>query len=103
MMDDGAARAAQFINLVPPLAVAESVLILGEPFSPSLLVGTVLVVAGALWPLNPSAIAGALLGTIAGNPTNSGALGRRVSAGGSAALAAPAPDQRSMTMPCPST
>jgi drug/metabolite transporter (DMT)-like permease len=42
----GAARAAQFINLVPPLAVAESVLILGEPFSPALLVGAALVVAG---------------------------------------------------------
>jgi drug/metabolite transporter (DMT)-like permease len=42
----GAARAAQFINLVPPLAVAESVLILGEPFTPALLVGTALVVAG---------------------------------------------------------
>ena len=42
----GAARAAQFINLVPPFAVAESILILGEPFSPALLVGTGLVVAG---------------------------------------------------------
>ena len=42
----GAARAAQFINLVPPLAVAESILILDEPFSPSLLVGAALVVAG---------------------------------------------------------
>lgn len=42
----GAARAAQFINLVPPLAVAESILILGEPLDPSLLVGGVLVVAG---------------------------------------------------------
>ena len=42
----GAARAAQFINLVPPLAVAESVLILGEPFTPALAAGTALVVAG---------------------------------------------------------
>ena len=42
----GAARAAQFINLVPPLAVAESIVLLGEPFSPALLVGTALVVAG---------------------------------------------------------
>jgi drug/metabolite transporter (DMT)-like permease len=42
----GAARAAQFINLVPPLAVAESILILGEPFAPALLVGAALVVAG---------------------------------------------------------
>jgi drug/metabolite transporter (DMT)-like permease len=42
----GAARAAQFINLVPPLAVTESILILGEPFTPALLVGAALVVAG---------------------------------------------------------
>ena len=42
----GAARAAQFINLVPPLAVAESVFILGEPFRPALLAGAALVVAG---------------------------------------------------------
>jgi len=42
----GAARASQFISLVPPLAVAESVLILGEPFTPALGVGTGLVVAG---------------------------------------------------------
>jgi drug/metabolite transporter (DMT)-like permease len=42
----GAARAAQFINLVPPLAVAESVLILGEPMTPPLYVGTALVVTG---------------------------------------------------------
>jgi drug/metabolite transporter (DMT)-like permease len=42
----GAARAAQFINLVPPLAVAESVLILGEPMTPALYVGTALVVTG---------------------------------------------------------
>lgn len=42
----GAARAAQFINLVPPLAVAESVLILGEPMTPALYVGTALVVIG---------------------------------------------------------
>lgn len=42
----GAARASQFINLVPPLAVAESVLILGEPFTPALLVGAVMVMIG---------------------------------------------------------
>ena len=42
----GAARAAQFINLVPPLAVAESVVLLGEPMTPAIYVGTGLVVAG---------------------------------------------------------
>jgi drug/metabolite transporter (DMT)-like permease len=42
----GAARAAQFINLVPPLAVTEAVLILGEAMTPALYVGTALVVAG---------------------------------------------------------
>ena len=42
----GAARAAQFINLVPPLALVEAILILGEPFQPALLVGAALVVAG---------------------------------------------------------
>ena len=42
----GAARAAQFINLVPPLALAEAVLILGEPMTPALYVGAALVVAG---------------------------------------------------------
>ena len=42
----GAARASQFINLVPPLAVAESVLILGEPMTAALYVGTALVLAG---------------------------------------------------------
>ncbi|HUQ75295.1 MAG TPA: DMT family transporter [Burkholderiales bacterium] len=42
----GAARASQFISLVPPLAVAQGVLILGEPFTPALGVGTALVVAG---------------------------------------------------------
>jgi drug/metabolite transporter (DMT)-like permease len=42
----GAARAAQFINLVPPIAVAESVLILGEPMTPALYVGAGLVVVG---------------------------------------------------------
>ena len=42
----GAARASQFINLVPPLAVAESVLLLGEPFTPSLVIGSALVAAG---------------------------------------------------------
>jgi drug/metabolite transporter (DMT)-like permease len=42
----GAARASQFINLVPPLAVAEAWLILGEPITPVLLVGAALVVAG---------------------------------------------------------
>lgn len=42
----GAARAAQFLNLVPPLAVAESVLLLGEPLTPALGVGAALVVGG---------------------------------------------------------
>jgi drug/metabolite transporter (DMT)-like permease len=42
----GAARASQFISLVPPLAVAQAVLILGEPFTPALGVGIALVVAG---------------------------------------------------------
>jgi drug/metabolite transporter (DMT)-like permease len=42
----GAARAAQFINLVPPIAVLESVLLLGESVTPGLLAGMVLVVAG---------------------------------------------------------
>lgn len=42
----GAARAAQFVNLVPPLAVAESVLLLGEPFTPALAVGGLLIVSG---------------------------------------------------------
>jgi drug/metabolite transporter (DMT)-like permease len=42
----GAARASQFINLVPPLAVLESVWLLGESISRGTVVGTVLVVAG---------------------------------------------------------
>lgn len=42
----GAARASQFINLVPVLAVIESVLILGEPMTPALIVGGALVFAG---------------------------------------------------------
>jgi drug/metabolite transporter (DMT)-like permease len=42
----GAARASQFINLCPPIAVAESIVLLGEPFTPALVVGAVLVVAG---------------------------------------------------------
>jgi drug/metabolite transporter (DMT)-like permease len=42
----GAARASQFISLVPPLAVVEAVLILGEPLTPALGVGVALVVAG---------------------------------------------------------
>jgi drug/metabolite transporter (DMT)-like permease len=42
----GAARASQFIHLVPPLAVAEAVLILGEPMTPALYVGAALVVLG---------------------------------------------------------
>jgi len=42
----GAARAAQFINLVPPLAVIESAFFLGETLTPTLLVGMALVVAG---------------------------------------------------------
>jgi drug/metabolite transporter (DMT)-like permease len=42
----GAARASQFISLVPPLAVLEAVLILGEPFTPALAIGMAFVVAG---------------------------------------------------------
>jgi drug/metabolite transporter (DMT)-like permease len=42
----GAARAAQFINLVPPLAVTESILLLDEPFTLALVAGGCLVVAG---------------------------------------------------------
>ena len=42
----GAARASQFISLVPPLAVIESVVLLGEPLTPALGVGAALVVAG---------------------------------------------------------
>lgn len=42
----GAARASQFISLVPPLAVLESVWLLGEPFTPALGVGGLLVLAG---------------------------------------------------------
>jgi len=42
----GAARASQFINLVPPLAVVESVFLLNESFSSALAVGATLVVAG---------------------------------------------------------
>jgi drug/metabolite transporter (DMT)-like permease len=42
----GAARASQFINLVPPLAATESILILGEQYNPALLVGGALVVGG---------------------------------------------------------
>jgi drug/metabolite transporter (DMT)-like permease len=42
----GAARAAQFINLVPPIAVAESMLLLNEQMTPGLLAGMALVVAG---------------------------------------------------------
>jgi drug/metabolite transporter (DMT)-like permease len=42
----GAARAAQFINLVPPLAVLEAVLLLDESVTPGLLAGMALVAAG---------------------------------------------------------
>jgi len=42
----GAARASQFINLVPPIAVLESMILLGESMTPGLLVGMALVVAG---------------------------------------------------------
>lgn len=42
----GAARASQWINLVPPIAVLESVWLLDESLSPGLLAGTALVVAG---------------------------------------------------------
>jgi drug/metabolite transporter (DMT)-like permease len=42
----GSARASQFINLVPPLAVAEAVWLLGEEMTPALYAGAALVVAG---------------------------------------------------------
>jgi drug/metabolite transporter (DMT)-like permease len=42
----GAARASQFINLVPPIAVLESVLLLDESLTPGLYVGMALVVLG---------------------------------------------------------
>ena len=42
----GAARASQWINLVPPLAVLESVWLLDEPFPPALAAGMALVVVG---------------------------------------------------------
>lgn len=42
----GAARAAQFINLVPPLAVLEAMFLLDEKLTPGLLAGMALVVAG---------------------------------------------------------
>ncbi len=42
----GATRAAQFLNLVPPLAVAASVTMLGEPFTPALAAGAALVAGG---------------------------------------------------------
>jgi drug/metabolite transporter (DMT)-like permease len=42
----GAARASQWINLVPPFAVLESVWLLGESPSPGLLLGIPLVVLG---------------------------------------------------------
>jgi len=42
----GAARASQFINLVPPLAVLEAVLLLDETVTPGLLAGMALVAAG---------------------------------------------------------
>ncbi len=42
----GAARASQFINLVPPIAVVESVVLLDESLTPGLYVGMALVVFG---------------------------------------------------------
>jgi drug/metabolite transporter (DMT)-like permease len=42
----GAARASQFINLVPPIAVLASVLLLDESLTPGLYVGMALVVVG---------------------------------------------------------
>ncbi|MCL4800554.1 MAG: DMT family transporter [Burkholderiales bacterium] len=50
----GAARAAQFISLVPPLAVAESVVLLGEPFSGALVAGAALVIAGLVLTNRPA-------------------------------------------------
>jgi len=42
----GAARASQFINLVPPIAVVEAMLLLDESITPGLLAGMALVAAG---------------------------------------------------------
>ena len=47
----GPARAAVFINLVPVVAIALGVLLLGEPLELSMLAGGALVVAG-IWILN---------------------------------------------------
>lgn len=49
----GAARASQFINLVPPVAVAEAWLLLGEPVTAPLFVGMALVVAGLYFTNRP--------------------------------------------------
>jgi drug/metabolite transporter (DMT)-like permease len=49
----GAARASQWINVVPPLAVLESVWLLDEPFPPSLLAGMALVVLGLYFTNKP--------------------------------------------------
>ena len=42
----GPARTAVFINLVPVVAIALGVLLLGEPLEPSMVIGAVLVVSG---------------------------------------------------------
>lgn len=49
----GAARASQFINLVPPLAVVESIFLLNESFNSALAVGATLVVAGLYFTNRP--------------------------------------------------
>ncbi|MFZ9629234.1 MAG: ATP-binding protein [Ilumatobacteraceae bacterium] len=77
-----------------PTLVATAYLVLA--FVVSFVTGTVrldiavVVIAIALWPANPSAIAGAVLGTVAGNLANSGSTALLVSALGTAVLAAPA-------------
>ncbi len=47
----GPARAAIFVNLVPVAAIALAVLLLGEPLTPSVVVGAALVIAG-VWIIN---------------------------------------------------
>jgi drug/metabolite transporter (DMT)-like permease len=45
----GAAKAAIFINLVPPSAVILAALLLHEPITRSLLIGGTLILVGVFW------------------------------------------------------
>lgn len=51
----GPMRASQFINLVPPSAIALAFLLLGEPVTPSLAAGGVLVICGIYLANRPGA------------------------------------------------